>query len=177
MTEVVLYSRGVKLTLDCNSSNRIIEPSSWAGYVSGCDQTFIDYYTWNRGMPRIHIDGTLYKISDMDPVYDIGVIEEQIPRLRNLKRLLLDEPECKIPGYDYSALDEVCFYNERKCIGSDLYRCNEDNEWELIEENSSECIDGTDNNDKNAISILVPLIVLAIVSVWAINMIKKRGVM
>ena len=66
-----------------------------------------DQFTWDNGMPRIHTDGSLYKISEMDPVHDRLMFEEQVQRLKNLKAILDSYPECKIPDYNYSAIDEV----------------------------------------------------------------------
>jgi len=71
--------------------------------------------TWNKGLPRVHSDSgdglygcdSLYKISEMDPIYDADMIADQIPRLLFLKQLLEKYPERRIAGYDYSALDEI----------------------------------------------------------------------
>ena len=71
--------------------------------------------TWNKGLPRVHDTSqqglygcdTLYKISEMDPIYDADMIADQKSRLRFLKQLLEKYPERRIAGYDYSALDEI----------------------------------------------------------------------
>lgn len=100
----------------------------------------INYVAWQKGLPRdLSTDygcQPLYKISDM--AGDTEMIAEQIPRLRYLKQLLSLYPERAIPGYDYSALNEVCFEGETRCTGYDLQQCV-DNTWTVIEPNSTSC--------------------------------------
>ena len=98
----------------------VIAPREVADYSDSmsrnCEfkQHEVDAITHWQGLPETHGDGTLYKISEMDPTYYEEKREDQMNRLLFLDRLLRFYPKRKIPDYNYEAIQEAKEMRDRE---------------------------------------------------------------
>lgn len=101
---------------------KVISPSEWAGdkidgandYCPELNNKF-NAYGWGKGLPRVRYTEFPYSVPNKcdgqkAALYDIYADGPE--RAATLMRLLDKYPDCKIPGYNYSALDQLAPHGE-----------------------------------------------------------------
>lgn len=101
---------------------KVISPSEWAGdridaakgYCPELNNVF-NSYAWNKGLPRVRYTEFMYTVpnkcdGEKAALYDIYTDGPE--RAATLRRLLDKYPDCAIPDYNYSMLDQLTPHGE-----------------------------------------------------------------